>query len=79
MKKNMERLSLNENFSYTEFQLGRGMLSYIEIHCLRCKSRMYKVRMMNVFNGLVQENFICYLCGMVKIDDQKRSNGSELN
>jgi len=73
----MERLSLNEDYSYTEFQLGIGILSYIEVHCIRCKSKMYKTKMMNVINGLVQENFMCYLCGMIRVDDQKSSNGSE--
>ncbi len=76
MIKNMERLSLNEDFSSTEIQLGRGILNPIEIHCSSCKIRMYKTRMMNVFNGLVQENFMCYLCGVIKNDDQTK-NGSE--
>jgi len=72
----MERLSLNENYSYTEFQLGRGILNFIEIHCARCSIRMYKHTMMNVLNGIVQENYICYSCGELRSGDQKQ-NGSE--
>lgn len=78
MIKNMERLSLNGNYSYTEFQLGRGILNYIEIHCGRCSIRMYKHTMMNVLNGIVQENYICYSCGELRSDDQK-PNGSEVS
>ncbi len=77
MIKNIERLSLFEDYSSTEIQLGRGIPNYIEVYCIRCKSKMYKTRMMNVINGLEQENFMCYLCGMIRVDDQKRSNGSE--
>jgi len=79
MIKNMERLSLNGDYSYTEFQLGRGILNYIEVHCSKCNIRMYKTRMMNVFNGLVQENFMCYLCGVIRLTTKKESNGSELS
>lgn len=78
MIKNKERLSLYMDFSSTEIQLGRGVVNFINVFCKTCDVKMYEVRVVNLPSRLIQENFICYRCGVLKNDDQNK-NGDVIN